>query len=79
MKIQNGGCAICGSYPKTRSLHVDHEHVKNFKKLPPEEKKIYVRGLLCFRCNKVFMMKGMTRFLAERIVKYFDNYNQKFG
>lgn len=38
--VQAGGCAICGSQPKTRRLAVDHSH-----------KTGYVRGLLCYRCN----------------------------
>lgn len=38
---QGGGCAICGNPPKTRRLHVDHNH-----------RTARVRGLLCFRCNR---------------------------
>jgi len=38
---QGGGCAICGTTPKSRRLHVDHDH-KTGK----------VRGLLCMRCNR---------------------------
>jgi len=38
---QGGGCAICGNPPKTRRLHVDHNHRTG-----------KVRGLLCFRCNR---------------------------
>ena len=38
---QDGGCAICGNPPKTRRLHVDHNH-----------RTAKVRGLLCFRCNR---------------------------
>lgn len=26
LKLQGGGCYICGSTPKTRSLHIDHDH-----------------------------------------------------
>src|SRR5580692_8380954 len=26
LKLQGGGCDICGSTPKTRSLHIDHDH-----------------------------------------------------
>ena len=38
---QGGGCAICGGKPKTRRLHVDHDHTTG-----------QVRGLLCYRCNR---------------------------
>lgn len=41
LKVQGGGCAICGNTPKTRRLHVDHDH-----------KTGAVRGLLCYRCNR---------------------------
>jgi hypothetical protein len=41
LAAQGGGCAICGNPPKTRRLHVDHDH-KTGK----------VRGLLCHRCNR---------------------------
>lgn len=37
---QNGRCAGCGTLPKSRRLHVDHDH-----------KTGEVRGLLCFPCN----------------------------
>ncbi len=41
MAAQGGGCALCGSPPRTRQLHIDHDH-----------KTGRVRGLLCFRCNR---------------------------
>jgi hypothetical protein len=41
LREQGGGCAICGAKPKTRRLHVDHDH-----------KTGEVRGLLCHRCNR---------------------------
>lgn len=33
-------CFICGASPKTRKLHLDHDHHT-----------MTIRGLLCFRCN----------------------------
>lgn len=43
LQAQGGVCAIagCGATPKTRRLHVDHEHGTT-----------RVRGLLCMRHNK---------------------------
>lgn len=41
LERQGGGCAICGARPKTRRLHVDHDHATG-----------KVRGLLCHRCNR---------------------------
>lgn len=37
---QCGVCAICGKPPKSKRLHVDHNH-----------KTLKVRGLLCYSCN----------------------------
>lgn len=39
---QDGHCALCPNVPKTRRLHVDHDHFTGA-----------VRGLLCYRCNRV--------------------------
>ena len=41
LEAQGGHCALCPSTPKTRRLHVDHDH-----------KTGTVRGLLCHRCNR---------------------------
>jgi hypothetical protein len=41
--IQGGEfCAICEAAPKTRRLHIDHDH-----------KTMELRGLLCFNCNSL--------------------------
>lgn len=41
LAAQGGHCALCPNGPKTRRLHVDHEHRSGT-----------VRGLLCHRCNR---------------------------
>lgn len=41
LAAQGGHCALCPNRPKTRRLHVDHDHATG-----------KVRGLLCYVCNK---------------------------
>ena len=49
LDAQGGGCAICGNPPRSRRLHVDHDHRTG-----------KVRGLLCFRCNR-----GLPNYVTE--------------
>jgi hypothetical protein len=42
---QLGLCRIC--HKPFPVLHIDHKHVDGFELMPPEEKRKYVRGLLC--------------------------------
>jgi hypothetical protein len=53
-------CAICGAPPKTRKLHLDHDH-----------KTGRVRGLLCYRCNR-FLHSWMTPAWLRAAAAYVD-------
>jgi hypothetical protein len=66
LEAQGGGCAICGAKPKTRRLHVDHDHATG-----------KVRGLLCHRCNRALPTWISPRWLVEAAV-YLDR-NQALG
>jgi hypothetical protein len=60
LKIQGGGCFICGRMPgKNRNLHVDHCHKTN-----------RVRGILCATCNGVLgrFYEDVSRF--EKAIEY---------
>ncbi len=71
---QGGTCAVCKRIPKSGRLHTDHQHIKNWKKLPANERKKYVRGLLCFICNSRFASKGMTAEKATNLAQYLRDY-----
>ena len=73
LKLQKGVCALCGNPPKNVSLHVDHVHVVGFKKLPPEEKRKFIRGILCFRCNK-FKVGRLDYEWSKKITDYLEKY-----
>lgn len=77
---QNQTCFICQE-PMTKTGKVkilcqDHIHQKGYKKMSPEEKKKYSRGLLCFLCNTMikFEKTGIGRKQLEGMIRYFDKY-----
>lgn len=65
---QGGMCAVCQE-PRA-SLCVDHFHAKGWKKMSPEKRRTFVRGLLCFWCNTHYLGRGITVQRAERAVRY---------
>ena len=70
LKRQHGRCAICRALPKTRRLHVDHDH--SYEKGNPN----CVRGLLCHGCNR-FRVAGNSLESARRVVAYLLAYEQR--
>lgn len=58
---QGGTCALCGRPPKTRRLHVEHNH-----------KTKQVRGLTCHFCNRQIIARNTLQ-TARRLVAYLDS------
>lgn len=80
-KKQGECCAVCkGRYPR---MCVDHLHQKGFKRMSPEEKRKYIRGICCFLCNTGFkgfekLVDGkMNRARLEGTYLYFKKYPLK--
>jgi len=73
----NHACAICKTEPKKGRLHIDHEHVKGWKKMAPSERKKHVRCLACFRCNVSFIGRGITIARAQAVVDVLAEYALK--
>lgn len=71
---QQGCCAICRRKPHEARMCIDHEHVPGWRKMPPEQRKIYVRGILCFYCNYRRVGRGINLEVARRMVQYLENY-----
>ena len=75
----DGCCHIClkpQSAEAKRALHVDHEHVKGWKDMPPEQRKQHVRGLICYTCNRFRMTRGTTLETARGMVRYLEEYEK---
>jgi len=71
---QGGVCPICEKVPSTGRWVIDHQHVKNWKKLPPENRKKYVRGVTCWFCNRNYLAKAMNERKAQNIIIYLEEY-----
>ena len=74
---QGSVCFVCGIEPRTGRLCIDHEHVKGWKKMPPEQRKLYVRGLLCWVCNSHYLFRGITIARSQRVTEYLQRYEEK--
>ncbi len=57
LKAQHGHCALCPTKPKTRRLHVDHDHATG-----------RIRGLLCYACNRILTPKASESWLLRAAV-----------
>lgn len=68
--MQAKGCGVCGEMETAQGrtqLSIDHEHVEGWDQMTPEERRHYVRGLLCLRCNRYRV--GMNT--LETVLKVF--------
>lgn len=67
---QNNACAVCYKpFERSKQVHIDHEHVKLFSKMKPENKIKFVRGLVCFFCN-VFLIGKNTKETINQVYDY---------
>lgn len=83
LESQNGICPICHKIPnpskrdgKIRFV-IDHYHAKGYAKLPPEKRKAYVRGLVCWYDNRYFLSKGITAEKAKNITTYLEEFERR--
>lgn len=59
LEAQGGVCAICGREPyPTRRFDIDHDHAE-----------MYIRGLLCWRCNR-WLWAFVTIKILQNTIKY---------
>lgn len=74
MHRQGGVCFICRKVPPSKRLCIDHLHVRGWRRMKPQARSKYVRGLLCTFCNFRLVNKSMTLTKAERVVLYLRNF-----
>lgn len=70
-------CYVCKIEPTKGRLCIDHEHAKGWKKMPPEQRKLYVRGLLCWTCNHYYLGRGITILKSKNVTEYLEAYQAR--
>jgi len=75
--LQNGLCPIC-ERPLEKPV-VDHLHIRNWRKMKPEKRKRYVRGIPCSYCNRRRLARGMSLKIARNIVAYLEKFEDKLN
>lgn len=73
----DGCCWICGRSLEGKLACVDHEHVKGFKKMSPEEKKKHLRGILCYQDNKLVVSRVVTPERLRKAAKYLEEHEKR--
>jgi hypothetical protein len=81
LEAQGGVCKICNQpEQKSRryeSLCIDHLHSDGWNKLPKEERKKTVRGLLCNNCNRCLGLLKDSIENLEQAAAYLKNFKLK--
>jgi hypothetical protein len=82
---QGFACGVCCKLPGIserfgyRRFVTDHEHVRGWKKMKPEQRRQYVRGLLCYWCNKTYVGRGITIDIASGVLRYLTLYAERLS
>lgn len=71
----DGCCHICRK--PSKRLCVDHFHMKGWASMEPEERKKYVRGLLCWTCNAHLLSRGITIQKLKNAIQYLEDWENK--
>lgn len=83
LREQDYCCGVCKRVPNPSKrdgkvrLVIDHEHVRGWKKMPPEQRWQYVRGLTCWFCNATYLGRGLTLAIARGVVAYLERYEER--
>lgn len=75
LQSQDWKCAVC--HKSKAKWNTDHEHVQGWSKMTAERRSIYVRGVLCWYCNRHIVQSNLTHTEAQRIADYIGTYEKR--
>lgn len=77
LAAQDWRCPIC--LKKNGKWNTDHEHAPRWKYMEPEERKRFVRGVLCWHCNHTKVHSHMSALEQKRVMEYIAAYEARKG
>ena len=72
-------CRICEQPPRTGRFVVDHQHVPQWKSMPPETRKLYVRGVICTTCNHYVLTRYGSPLRHRNAALYLEEYERRLA
>lgn len=73
--IPDDCCPICEQ--EFERYVVDHQHVLGWKKMAPEERRRYARGVVCRTCNHFILTRYGTPLKHRNAAKYLERYEKR--
>lgn len=77
LQDQGWVCPIMGTIPSSGRLVTDHDHVRGWDKMPPDQRKLYVRGITSWYANHAYLGRGISVERAENVVCYLRAYEER--
>lgn len=72
---QDYKCPICKRY-LVKKTNIDHHHVQGWRRMKPEKRKLYVRGVTCWYCNK-HVISAITLDKARNATVYLEAFEKR--
>jgi hypothetical protein len=79
MERQGYRCPIMNQPSGTGRYVIDHEHVRGWKKMPPEQRKQHVRGIVSWFANHAYLGRGISVERALRVALFLAKYEGAVG
>lgn len=77
LEAQGWACGVCRMETQTGKYVTDHEHVKGWAQMPDAERRLYVRGLTCWFCNRYLLARGISVERALSVANYLETYAER--
>jgi hypothetical protein len=71
-------CRICERPPRTGRFVVDHKHVPKWKLMPADERRRYVRGVICTTCNHYVLTRYGSPLRHRNAAQYLEDFERRF-